>query len=595
MVSSFGPREAAAGTAPPGGQILYERGLHLWLMHGDGSAQRELGHAPLAVPGSLFSSMSPDGSHAVLLDSQGVNGLLVVDGDGGNPTPIGSGVPPGVEQRPLAWGPSRVAFGARPTTGTFVIGSILPDGSGYSEVSGSESCGASSGYSWSPDGSVLAFAGGQSPQHPADCAMPARPLGIYTAPPVGGTATLINNGGSGPLAWSPDGTEILFMSASSQGISAMAPDGSNPRQVVPPNPGRYVASLAWSPDGGFFAVSRCPTNTLDTSTCQIISYAPNGSVAGQIGQDGSILRSWRVLPPSTPVPRLDGTDRIATAVAAAGEAFPLMGSAKTAVLATSADFADALAGGPLAASMGGPLLLTTRDHIASATAGELLYVLPKGARVTLLGGTSALSAGVDQDVQRLGFTTRRIAGATRFSTATAIAAALGNPPVVFEADGTNFPDALSAGPAAITQSGTVLLTNGASQSPDTAAYLSGHPQAARYAVGGAAAAADPGAQAIVGQDRYATAAMVAGRFFAHPAALGIATGQNFPDALGAGPDIASRKGPLLLVPATTPLPSAVSSYLASTRSSAGFAYTYGGAAAVSEDVRLAVKAALNGR
>ena len=59
-----------------------------------------------------------------------------------------------------------------------------------------------------------------------------------------------------------------------------------------------------------------------------------------------------------------------------------------------------------------------------------------------------------------GYTVARLAGADRYATAVAVAAALGNPTTVFEADGTNFPDALSAGTAATQQGAVVLLTSG---------------------------------------------------------------------------------------------------------------------------------------
>ena len=92
------------------------------------------------------------------------------------------------------------------------------------------------------------------------------------------------------------------------------------------------------------------------------------------------------------------------------------------------------------------------------------------------------------------------------------------------------------------------------QAAETTAYLAAHTGGSHFALGGPAAAADPSAVAISGDDRYQTAAQVAETFFHTPDVAGIATGINFPDALAAGPDLASKDAPLLLVPPSGVLP-----------------------------------------
>ena len=56
----------------------------------------------------------------------------------------------------------------------------------------------------------------------------------------------------------------------------------------------------------------------------------------------------------------------------------------------------------------------------------------------------------------------------------------------------NFPDALSAVPAAVALHGAIVLTDGFAQAAATSAYLAAH-ATSRYAVGGPAAYADPSA------------------------------------------------------------------------------------------------------
>jgi putative cell wall-binding protein len=287
------------------------------------------------------------------------------------------------------------------------------------------------------------------------------------------------------------------------------------------------------------------------------------------------------------VHRISGATRLATAIAASQDQFTTAGSAKAVVLTRADTYPDALAGVPLAARVGGPLLLTASNSLDPTVRAEIVRVLPAGATVYILGGTAAVSTAVQTTITGLGFTVQRIAGSDRFATAVAVANALGQPATIFEATGLNFPDALAGGPAAINVGGAILLTNGSVQAPATAAYLAAHTSGARYALGGPAALADPAAIAIAGTDRYATAARVAATFFATPTSVGVATGTNFPDALAAGPDLASKDAPLLLVPPTGTLPAGTAAELLRFSGTLRTAFVFGGAASVSDDVAAA--------
>ena len=77
--------------------------------------------------------------------------------------------------------------------------------------------------------------------------------------------------------------------------------------------------------------------------------------------EGEVARDWGVTAAATAVTRLEGPTRYATAVAVSQEQFLVPGSADAVVLARGDDFADALAGAPLAHHLHGPLLLT-RDR-----------------------------------------------------------------------------------------------------------------------------------------------------------------------------------------------------------------------------------------
>ncbi len=157
------------------------------------------------------------------------------------------------------------------------------------------------------------------------------------------------------------------------------------------------------------------------------------------------------------VTRLAGSTRFATAAAIATATFD--GPVPTAYVATGTGFADALAGGPLATSGHGPVLLTARDWLPGPTRDALLDLEP--GRIVVLGGAHAVS---DEVLARLRDLTdgevARVAGSNRFTTATDVSArafADGSAPVVYVATGGGFADALAGGPVAALLRGPVLL------------------------------------------------------------------------------------------------------------------------------------------
>jgi putative cell wall-binding protein len=318
------------------------------------------------------------------------------------------------------------------------------------------------------------------------------------------------------------------------------------------------------------------------ATAAVAAAAP-AAVHASPTVDASVPSTLPAILPSN-VQRISGASRFDTAIATSQDEFPLSGSAAAVVLTRADTYPDALAGVPLAASVRGPLLLTSSNSLSAAVRAEIVRVLPAGGSVYVLGGTSAVSAAVETTITGLGFVVHRLAGANRFATAVAVAGALGNPTTVLEATGLNFPDALAGGPAAIEDGAAILLTNGKVQAAETKAYLAAHSGGSHFALGGPAAAADPSAVAIAGSDRYQTAADVAETFFHTPDVAGIATGTNFPDALAAGPDLAAKDAPLLLVPPTGVLPPATTSQLLKYAQTLRTGLIFGGTASVADSV-----------
>lgn len=156
----------------------------------------------------------------------------------------------------------------------------------------------------------------------------------------------------------------------------------------------------------------------------------------------------------------------------------------------------------------------------------------------------------------------RLAGPDRY--ATAVAASTYSDPgtggTVYLATGTNFPDALAAGP--LTQAAPLLLTDPAALPEATRQALRQLRPSHIVALGGPAAFSDAvladaaqeagGAttERVAGSDRYGTAEAIAAKIYPSGTVY-LATGTNFPDAL-AGGAVAFRAPILLTAPDALP-------------------------------------------
>ncbi|MDN4615877.1 cell wall-binding repeat-containing protein [Leifsonia sp. F6_8S_P_1B] len=190
-------------------------------------------------------------------------------------------------------------------------------------------------------------------------------------------------------------------------------------------------------------------------------------------------------------------------------------------------------------------------------------------QVTVTAG--AERTGIDGSTGPWGWYSGRLAGADRFATSAAISSAYwaagtsGDSRVVFVANGTAFPDALSASAAASVLGGPLLLSRQDSLPDTTWKELQRYKPSVVAVIGGTASIGDAvwkqlgrlGAVTkkevslvrLAGADRYETSRKVVDTVFggAPVNSVFIATGTNFPDALVAGSAAGYRWGPLLLV------------------------------------------------
>ena len=166
--------------------------------------------------------------------------------------------------------------------------------------------------------------------------------------------------------------------------------------------------------------------------------------------------------------RFDTAGRVATAVVEAGGD----GSSVYLVEGRNDDpnrgWPDAVAAGALAARQGRPILLTTRDDLPSATRQALAEL--GTVEVTAVGGTAAVSQrtlamAADPDGDGQGqVALNRIHGSNRYETSAKVAdrtlVDLAATEQVWLVTGRNWPDALTAAPAAARSGGVLLLVDG---------------------------------------------------------------------------------------------------------------------------------------
>jgi hypothetical protein len=182
------------------------------------------------------------------------------------------------------------------------------------------------------------------------------------------------------------------------------------------------------------------------------------------------------------VERIGGEDRYETAQLI-GEAVGAANVAEhddlaTAIVATGLDFADALAGGPLAAAGDGtgvhPVLLVD-SGVPQATEDAIDDLGIE--QVIILGGSSAVSPAVQARLEELtGNDAVRLQGTNRYETAVAIAdAAIDDfdfgPEEVLLANGVVFADALAGAPLGGLRGAPILLTPATTLAPATETFL----------------------------------------------------------------------------------------------------------------------------
>ena len=240
-------------------------------------------------------------------------------------------------------------------------------------------------------------------------------------------------------------------------------------------------------------------------------------------------------------------------------------SADTVVIASGANFPDALGASALAGTNDAPILLTASDTLSWQTCNEIKRLNPEKAYI--IGGTSAISSGVESSIRSLGVTTERVSGDTRQLTAQAISnkvCASETPDTVIVASSAAPWDSLSISSYAYAKKYPVLLTESNGKlSSQTIETLRSSGATRVIIVGGTASVAKSVESTLTewntirlgGSDRYETAQLIAdfvstGDEGMSSAYIGIASSAGFADALSGCSMVGKNLGITLLTDPT---------------------------------------------
>jgi putative cell wall-binding protein len=260
--------------------------------------------------------------------------------------------------------------------------------------------------------------------------------------------------------------------------------------------------------------------------------------------------------------RLAGVDRFDTAVQISQAGYGGAEGSDAVFIVNGLNFPDALGAGPAAARIWAPILLVTPGAIPETVKSELARLTP--STIYIVGGEPSVSAAVEAELA--GYTSNivRFAGNDRFHTSRLVAEYFWSGEenrTAYIATGMNFPDALSAAPAAANEYAPVILVNGGlgEVDPATASLLAGLGIEKVVVAGGEPSVSAGLKQSIDelpfivesyrrnGADRFATSVITNQKSFPLADAAFLATGSTFPDALAGAALAGSWFAPIYLV------------------------------------------------
>ena len=219
------------------------------------------------------------------------------------------------------------------------------------------------------------------------------------------------------------------------------------------------------------------------------------------------------------------------------------------IVASGANFPDALAGSYLAAVTGAPIILVNKGTVDMDWFSANVAA---GANVYILGGEAAVSGKAENQLQ--GYAVERLAGSNRYETNLIILRKAmelgGSTRDILVCTGGNFADSLSA-----SATGKAILLVNKSLNEEQKAFLASAGCENIYVLGGTAAVSEKIQSSLTsygpvtrisGNTRYETSVKIAETFFPGATNAVVAYAKNFPDGLCGGPLAICMGSPLIL-------------------------------------------------
>lgn len=233
--------------------------------------------------------------------------------------------------------------------------------------------------------------------------------------------------------------------------------------------------------------------------------------------------------------RLGGQDRYETAALVAQKVYDEGLAGSTVLLTTGENYPDAVSAG--AWNDGAAILLTRRDSLPAVTknllSGEWI------SKVYAIGGTAVISDAVLDEVRGMGLSVERLAGPDRYATSVAVSKASmssGSASAVWVASGTVFADQLSAAAAARQTGGAFLLASPGRPLSSAQVYeiqrVRSSSSTPIYLVDSAVALGDVSVAGMPTSRYSGTTYGIVNGTQASSSDIVVASGENWPDALG---------------------------------------------------------------
>ncbi|MGI6218108.1 MAG: cell wall-binding repeat-containing protein, partial [Coriobacteriales bacterium] len=273
--------------------------------------------------------------------------------------------------------------------------------------------------------------------------------------------------------------------------------------------------------------------------------------------------------------RFSGKDRYTTASSFIG-ACSYPSESDNIIVASGANFPDALTASSLAGVKNGYVLLTDPNSLSDLTAKQIQRLSSGKATVYIIGGEGAVSKNVETQISKLWgvSTVKRISGTDRVDTSMKIyengKGSWGNTCFVATAD--NFADSLSISPCAYANKYPIFAAHNGNLTSEQLDVIKSSGIKKVVVIGGKASVSDStygelqnifgesNTMRLSGANRYDTSGAIfewetggnseasfqPGKYL-YKSNMIVATGKNFPDSLAAGSVCGAARSPLLIV------------------------------------------------